>query len=68
MITREILLNLISDEKEKFSRYSQLCAQYQIQQQQYSSKFAYLKAKVAWEFSQEISAASQKAAADNLNI
>ena len=38
------------------------------QQQQYSSKFAYLKAKVAWEFSQEISAASQKAAADNLNI
>ena len=38
------------------------------QPQQYSSKFAYLKAKVAWEFSREISAASQKAAADNLNI
>lgn len=30
MVTREILLALISEEKEKFSNYSQLCAQYQI--------------------------------------
>jgi hypothetical protein len=31
MITKELLLSLISEEKENFSKYSQLCANYQIQ-------------------------------------
>lgn len=31
-ITRELLLSLIAEEKEKYSEYSQLCAHYQIQE------------------------------------
>jgi fructose-1,6-bisphosphatase len=30
MVTRELLLKLISEEKENFSKYSQACANYQI--------------------------------------
>jgi hypothetical protein len=30
MTPKEMILNLITEEKEKFGEYSQLCAQYQI--------------------------------------
>ena len=31
MITKEILLHIIAEEKENFGRYSQACTQYQVQ-------------------------------------
>ena len=34
MLIKEVLLSLISEEKENFGKYSQLCAAYQIQPDQ----------------------------------
>lgn len=34
MLTKEVLLSLISEEKENFGKYSQLCATYQVQPDQ----------------------------------
>lgn len=31
MITKDLILSIISEEKEKFGEYSRLCAHYQIQ-------------------------------------